>query len=121
MQLFQSPHLKLADTLFAQPNPAGNRLQRFRCLHLTKTKAAVKDFLLAFGQQVRGLGEKLAGDDIKAEVSAASLLAKIEKGLYEDGFDEKIVKRLAKFAKKNSGTAAADRANHIVKLAEMEG
>jgi hypothetical protein len=87
---------------------------------LSDIEKATKD-MSEVAETIASLTEKLAGDEIKAEVSAASLLAKIEKGLYEDGFDDKIVKRLKKFADKNGATAAGERARHIVKLANMEG
>jgi len=71
-------------------------------------------------ETIASLTEKLAGDEVKAEIAAATSLAKLEKALYEDGLDEKIVKRLKKFVDKNDATAAADRARHLVELGNVK-
>lgn len=64
------------------------------------------------------IAERLETPEVEAEVKAAQSLARIEATLAEDGFEDKIVKRLEKFAEKNPNTKAAERARYLATLAE---
>jgi len=59
---------------------------------------------------------ELASDDLKPEMAAAQSLSKLIKALSEDGWDEKLVKKLRKFVEKNDATKAAKRAQHLVDI-----
>jgi len=64
------------------------------------------------------LQTKLAGDDMKADVSAAKSLAKLEKSLYEDGGSAKLVKKLNQLANDNASSPVAKRAKKLVEVAQ---
>ena len=87
-----------------------------------------KDVLKALGKATKGLAavneqktalqSRLDAPELEDELDAAKGLVRIEKGLYEDGFGDKTAKTLERFIKKNSGTKAAERAQHLLQLAK---
>jgi hypothetical protein len=54
---------------------------------------------------------QLASPELAAEVEAEKKLQKLERSLFEEGPSEAIAAQLAKFAEKNQGTKAAERAS----------
>ena len=62
------------------------------------------------------IGAKLDSDDLKAELTAAQALSKLIDKLAEGGYDDKLIKKLEKFVKKNEATKAAKRAQHLVDI-----
>lgn len=71
-------------------------------------------------ERVAELNEQLGSADLKPEIDAAKALAKLEKMLYEDGFKDKLMKRVESFAKKYEGTRAGERAGYLVELSLIE-
>ena len=89
-----------------------------KAVNLSKTLAKGTKGLADFSEKNTGLGEMFAGEDFKSEMTAAKAFAKLEEKLGEEGFDEKLVKKLAKFASKHSETKTGARAQQLLKLAQ---
>ena len=64
------------------------------------------------------LAQRFEAPELKAELDAAKAFERIESKLQENGFDEKLVKKLESFAKKNAESKVVSRAEHILKLAK---
>lgn len=83
-------------------------------------------FIKKLSKQINGIADvverqteitdELASEDLKPEMAAAQALEKLVKALSEDGFDDKLVKKLRKFVEKNEATKAAARAQHLVDI-----
>lgn len=72
----------------------------------------------ALTEQVASLSALFDGADAKAEQALEKELLKLAAGAYEDGKDEKAVKKLRKFADENAATAIGPRAERVAALAE---
>ena len=59
---------------------------------------------------------RIGSEDMAAELVAAKEFAKLEKKLYQDGPDEKLSAKFAKFAEKHAGTKVAERASHLASV-----
>jgi len=68
-------------------------------------------------EKLAAFESRLASDEMKAELSAAKSLAKLEEKLFEDGPDEKAQSKLFKLAEKHAGTKVAERATELAKIA----
>ncbi|MEM7515634.1 MAG: hypothetical protein AAF368_01740 [Planctomycetota bacterium] len=68
-------------------------------------------------EKAAALEETFGAKDLKDEMSAAKSLARIESKLEEEGFDDKLVKQLEKFVKKNADFKAGSRAKYLLGLA----
>lgn len=67
-------------------------------------------------EKTTSLKETFASDEMKVEMKAAKAFAKLEGKLMEDGLDEKLIKKVAKFVKGNSDAKVAKRAQHLISL-----
>ncbi|MBL8896837.1 MAG: TlpA family protein disulfide reductase [Planctomycetes bacterium] len=61
-------------------------------------------------KRLDAVATQLASPELAAEVDAEKKLQKLERSLFEEGPSEAIAAQLAKFAEKNQGTKAAERA-----------
>ena len=87
-----------------------------------------QDFVKKLSKQIKGIDEvvekqtelttKFESEELKPEMAAAQALSKLVNALAEDGFDDKLVKKLRKFVKKNEATKAAARAKHLADISE---
>lgn len=85
-------------------------------------------FMKDLSKQIKGITEvaeqtteitgKIDSPDLKPELTAAQSLSKLINAIAEEGFDEKLVKKLEKFVKKNEATKAAERAQRLVELSK---
>ena len=90
--------------------------------------AEAQEFLKKLSKRIKGIedvAEKanelnghFTSEDNAAELAASVELSKLINKLAEDGFDDKLVKKLNKFVKKNEATKAAERAAHLAKISE---
>ena len=90
--------------------------------YLVEAEAMLKDLAKStkgieeVAEKTASLTETFAAADMKDEMKAAKAYAKLEEKLMESGLDEKLIKKLAKFADKNSSMKVAKRAQHLVSL-----
>ncbi len=73
--------------------------------------------LASFEERVTTLGETFDSAEMKADLKLAKSYAKIEGKLAEDGLDEKVLKKLDKFIKKNSDARVVARGKALLKMA----
>lgn len=72
-------------------------------------------------EKLVALQDKLKSTDLKAEIDAEKKLLKIESALFEEGPSASAASQLAKFAEKNQGTKAAERAAFWAKHSQVAG
>ncbi len=89
-----------------------------RALDLTKSLGKSTKGLEDFAEANAKLEETLKSEDMKAEIAAAKAFGKLEEKLFEDGLEEKLVKKLTRFVDKHGETSVGKRAQHILSLAE---
>lgn len=66
--------------------------------------------------QVATLGERFESEAFEAELEAQEDLEKVLSKAYDDGIDEKTVRKLEKLAEEHAGTVTAERALHLATL-----
>ncbi len=66
-----------------------------------------------YSEKITSMREAISSVESKAELKAAKSLLKIEKGIWKDGGDKKVAKKLRKLAEKNTGTNVAARASYL--------
>ncbi|MCB9909672.1 MAG: hypothetical protein H6829_05320 [Planctomycetes bacterium] len=81
---------------------------------LSKATKGIDDFQA----KTTELAAKFDSEEMKAEMEAAKAFAKIEEKLKEDGLDDKLIKRLAKFVKANPDAKVTGRAERLVSFGE---
>lgn len=64
------------------------------------------------------LTQRFEAPELESELDAAKLFERIESKLQEEGFEEKLVRKLEDFVEKNSDTKVAERAKHILELSK---
>ncbi len=90
--------------------------------YLVRAESMLKDLTKAakgleeVAEKIATLEAAFAAESMKDEMKAAKAFAKLEEKLMESGLDEKILKKIAKFAEKNSSMKVAKRAKHLVSL-----
>lgn len=89
-----------------------------QALDQAKDLAKATKGLEDFDETNSKLKERLDSEDMKAEIEAGKAFSKLEEKLYEDGLEEKLVKKLSKFVEKHGETTVGKRAKHILSLAE---
>lgn len=67
-------------------------------------------------ERIAGFKKIFDADGFDDELKAAEAFAKLEQKMWEEGFDEKLVRKLDKFVKKNASTRVGKRAQHLLSL-----
>ncbi len=90
--------------------------------YLIKAESMLKDLtkkakgLEEVAAKIASLEAAFATEDMLEEMKAAKAFAKLEEKLIEDGLDDKILKKISKFAEKNSSAIVAKRAKRLASL-----
>lgn len=74
--------------------------------------------LVDIEEKLTEVATRFESPELKAELDAAKVFERIESKLCENGFEEKLVKKLKSFLKKNEDVKVAARAQHLIKLAK---
>lgn len=72
--------------------------------------------LEAYEAKVAELEATFESDEVQAELDADKAFSKIEEKLFEEGLDEKLLKKVAKVVEKHEGTKVAARAERVLAL-----
>tara|TARA_R110002072_G_scaffold101524_10_gene223583 strand:+ start:3308 stop:4060 length:753 start_codon:yes stop_codon:yes gene_type:complete len=67
-------------------------------------------------ERIAGLEKTFDADGFDDELEAAEAFAKLEQKLSEEGFDEKLLRKLEKFVEKNGSARVGKRAQHLLSL-----